>query len=68
MGDTLSNDICRARDLSHLPEAQQNACRAAYGEGLRRSMTATALLLLPAAGFFLLTARTYLKDLVAKPG
>lgn len=67
MGDTLTNDICRARDLSQLTEAQQEVCRAAYGEGLRLSMAATALFFVPAALFFLLSGRWYQKDLVARP-
>jgi hypothetical protein len=67
MGGALTNAICRAKDLSHLTSAQAGVCKSAYGEGLRWSMAATALLFIPAAGFFVLAAMTYQKDLVAKP-
>ena len=64
---TLTNDICRAREaVAQLPEAQQAICRTAYGEGLRHSMAATALIFIPAAAFFLLSALTLKKDMVAK--
>jgi hypothetical protein len=64
----LSADLCRAREaLAALPEAQQAICRTAYGEGLRQSMAATALVFVPAAGLFLLSALTLKKDLVGKP-
>jgi MFS family permease len=66
MGDMLNTAICRARDLSSLPEAQQVVCRAAYGEGLRLSMATTALVFIPAAALFALSGRTYRKDLVAR--
>ena len=66
MDGVLSNDICRARDLSGLTQAQQDVCRIAYGEGLRLSMAATTLIFAPAALCFLLAARTYRKDLVAR--
>lgn len=63
----LTNDICRAREaVAQLPEAQQAICRTAYGEGLRQSMAATALIFIPAAAFFLLSALTLKKDMVAK--
>ena len=67
MADTLTNEICRARDLSNLTEQQQVVCRTSYGEGLRLSMAATALFFIPAGLFFILSGRWYLKDLVAKP-
>lgn len=64
----LTGAICRAaKELAKLPADQQALCKAAYGEGLRQSMAATALIFLPAAGFFLASSMTYKKDLVAKP-
>jgi MFS family permease len=67
MEGTLTNTMCRAKDvLATLPEAQRAICTAAYGEGLRQSMGATTLIFIPAAFFFWLSSRTYLKDLVAK--
>jgi len=51
----------------NLPPDQQALCKAAYGEGLRQSMAATALIFIPAAGFFLASSMTYKKDLVARP-
>jgi len=67
MEGVLTNDMCRARDLvATLPQVQQDACRVAYGEGLRLSMAATALIFIPAGVLFLLSALTYRKDLVAK--
>jgi MFS family permease len=67
MSDTLTNAICRARDLSALTTEQQAVCVHAYGEGLRQSMAATVLFLIPAAAFYLLSSLTYRKDLVARP-
>lgn len=67
MGGLLTNAICRAPDLSALPQAQQEACAAAYGEGLRWAMATTALIFVLAAAFFLASAATLKKDLVAKP-
>ena len=66
MAGTLTNAICRAKDLSHLPEAQQAICKSAYGEGLRWSMGATALIFILASAFFFLSALTLRKDFVAK--
>jgi MFS family permease len=67
MGEVLTNAICRAKDVSHLTDAQQAVCKSAYGEGLRWSMAATALIFIPSAAFFFLAALTLKKDLVAKP-
>lgn len=67
MADVLTNEICRARDLSALPADQQAVCVTAYGEGLRQSMTATALFFIPAAAFYLLASLTLKKDMVARP-
>jgi cytochrome c biogenesis factor len=64
-GGELTNAVCRARDLSALPEAQQQICRAAYGEGLRQSLVAVTLVFIPAAAFYFLAARTLDKDMVA---
>lgn len=66
MGDVLTNEICRARDLSALPEAQRAVCTAAYGEGLRLSMAATALFFIPAALLFIISGATLQKDMVAR--
>lgn len=64
---TLTNAMCRTKDvLATLPDAQKAICTTAYGEGLRQSMIATTLILVPASFFFWLSGRTYLKDLVAK--
>lgn len=63
----LTNEMCRAKDiLAQMPEAERAVCTAAYGEGLRQSMAATALIFIPAAAFFWLSSLTYQKDLVAK--
>ncbi len=67
MGDVLTNDICRAPDLSALTTEQQGVCQAAYGAGVRNSLYVTTLFFIPAAAGFLLAARTYNKDLVARP-
>ena len=67
MGDTLTNAICRARDLSALPADQQAVCTTAYGEGVRQSMAATVLFFIPAAAFYLIASLTLKKDMVAKP-
>jgi len=67
MTGILTNEMCRAKDvLATLPEAQRAICTAAYGEGLRQSMAATALIFIPAAAFFWLSSLTYQKDLVAR--
>lgn len=67
LSEVLSNELCRARDLSALDLSQQEVCKTAYGEGLRMSMAATTLFFLPAAALFLLAGRTYRRDLVAIP-
>ena len=68
MAGILTSDMCRAKDvLASLPDAQKAICTAAYGEGLRQSMAATALIFIPAAAFFWLSSFTYQRDLVAKP-
>ena len=64
-GAGLTNAICRAKDLSALPETQQLVCREAYGEGLRQSLVAVTLVFIPAAAFYFLAARTLNKDMVA---
>jgi hypothetical protein len=67
MTGILTSDMCRAKAvLATLPDAQKAICAAAYGEGLRQSMAATALFFIPAAAFFWLSALTYQKDLVAR--
>jgi MFS family permease len=67
MEGVLTNEMCRAKDLvAKLPAAQQAICTAAYGEGLRQAMGATALFFIPAAAFFWLSSLTYKRDLVAK--
>jgi MFS family permease len=67
MTGTLTNEICRTKDLvANLPEAQKAICTMAYGEGLRQAMAATALFFIPAAAFFWLSSLTYQRDLVAK--
>jgi MFS family permease len=63
---SLTAEMCRARDLSALSADQQEACRASYGEGLRLSMATTALIFIPAALLFLISGRTYQRDLVAR--
>ncbi len=65
--DVLTNEICRARDLSGLSAENQAICSTAYAEGLRQSMAATVLFFIPAAAFFILASFTYMKNLVAKP-
>jgi MFS family permease len=67
MEGVLTNEMCRAKDLlAQMAEPQKSICIAAYGEGLRQSMAATALLFIPAAAFFWLSSLTYQKDLVAR--
>ena len=66
MGGILTNAICRAKDVSHLTADQQAICKSAYGEGLRMSMAATALIFIPTAAFFFLAGLTLKKDMVAK--
>jgi MFS family permease len=66
MDGVLSNAMCRARDLSGLPQAHQLVCRAAYGEGLRQSMVAVTLVFVPAAACYFLAALTLKKDMVAR--
>ncbi|MDZ4739818.1 MAG: MFS transporter [Alphaproteobacteria bacterium] len=67
MEGTLTNEMCRSKDLlAQMPEAQRAICTAAYGEGLRQSMAVTALFFIPAAACFWLSSRTYSKDLVAR--
>jgi MFS family permease len=64
----LTSDICRDREAAALlSQARQSGCRIAYGEGLRLSMATTALIFIPAAAAFLLSARWYQRDLVARP-
>ncbi len=67
MGDTLTNAICRAKDLSALAPDAQAVCTHAYGEGVRQSMAATVLFFIPAAAFYLLASLTLKKDMVARP-
>jgi len=67
MGEALTTTICRARDVSALTAEQQAVCAAAYGEGVRQSMSATVLFFVPAAAFYLLASLTLKKDMVAKP-
>jgi hypothetical protein len=67
MQGALTNEICRDSDLvAQLSVAQRDVCRIAYGEGLRLSMAATTLIFIPAGLFFLLSGRTYGRDLVAR--
>ena len=67
MQGILTNEMCRSKALlAQLPEAQQTICTAAYGEGLRLAMAATALFFIPAAAFFWFSSLTYNHDLVAK--
>ncbi len=67
MEGVLTNEMCRAKDLlAQMAEPQKAICTAAYGEGLRLAMAATALLFIPAGACFFLSARTYQKDLVAR--
>ncbi len=66
-GGVLSTELCRnAAEVAKLPLEQQAVCKAAYGEGLRTSMMATVLFLIPAAVFFYLASLTLKKDMVAK--
>lgn len=67
MQGILTNEMCRSKDLlAQMPEAHRTICTAAYGEGLRQAMAATALFFIPAAAFFWLSSLTYRRDLVAK--
>ncbi|MDX2276184.1 MAG: MFS transporter [Hyphomonadaceae bacterium] len=62
----LSNELCRSGAAS-LPADQAAICATAYGEGLRWAMASTTLFFVIAAIFFLASATTLKKDLVAKP-
>ena len=67
MKGVLTNEICRSKLLiAQLAEPQKAICAAAYGEGLRQAMAATALFLVPAGAFFWLASLTYQRDLVAR--
>jgi len=63
----LTAELCRkAAEVAKLPVDQQLICRTAYGEGLRSSMVATALIFIPAAFCFYWSSRTLDKDMVAR--
>ncbi|MBI1362121.1 MAG: MFS transporter [Alphaproteobacteria bacterium] len=67
-GGVLTTELCRnAGAVAKLAADQQAVCAAAYGEGLRSSMTATALIFMPAALFFFLSSLTLKKDMLAMP-
>ncbi|MEQ1755132.1 MAG: MFS transporter [Micropepsaceae bacterium] len=67
MQGVLTNEMCRSKDLlAQMPDAQKAICTAAYGEGLRQAMAATALFFIPAGAFFWLSSLTYKRDLVAR--
>ena len=68
MGGVLTSAMCRAKDLSALPQAQQTVCHVAYGEGLRQSLVACILVFIPAAACYFLAGVTLKKDMVAKTG
>jgi MFS family permease len=62
----LTSALCRdAAGLARLSQDLQLVCRQAYGEGLRSSMAATVLIMLPAALCFYLSSRTLERDMVA---
>ncbi len=63
--ESFSVDVCKARDLSALTDAQQLACREAYGGGLKQSMAATVLIFIIAATGYFLSARFLRRDMVA---
>lgn len=66
VGGVLTPDLCRnAAEAAKLPADQQAVCAAAYGNGLRSSMVATALIYVPAALFFFLSSLTLKKDMIA---
>lgn len=66
-GGVLSSELCRnAAEVAKLPLEQQATCKSAYGEGLRTSMMATVLFMIPAAVFFYLSSLTLKKDMVAR--
>jgi MFS family permease len=65
-GGVLTSALCRdAAEVARLPQDLQLVCRQAYGEGLRSSMVATVLILVPAALCFYLSSRTLERDMVA---
>lgn len=66
MAGVLNNDLCRSAAAT-LPADQGAVCATAYGEGLRWAMAATALVFVISAAFFLASAKTLNRDLVAKP-
>jgi MFS family permease len=65
--DIVSADTCRSIEaVAGLPVDQQTACAAAYGNGLRSSMVATALIFIPSAMFFFLSSLTLRRDMIAQ--
>jgi MFS family permease len=50
---------------ARLSEVQKAICTSSYGDGLRHSMTATALIYIPAALFFFLCSLTLKRDMIA---
>jgi MFS family permease len=50
---------------ARLSDIQKAVCASSYGDGLRHSMTATALIYIPAALFFFLCSFTLKKDMIA---
>jgi hypothetical protein len=66
LGGVLTTELCRnPAQLANLPADQQAVCGAAYANGLRSSMVATALVFLPTAVFFFLSSLTLKKDMIA---
>jgi hypothetical protein len=51
--------------VARLSDVQKAVCTSSYGDGLRHSMTATALIYVPAALFFFLCSFTLKKDMIA---
>jgi MFS family permease len=60
-GDGLTIAVCKAGE--GLTSAQQEICAAAYSGGLRQSMAATVLFLIPAAFGFYMASRSLRRDL-----
>ena len=65
--EDLSAAICHQAETTNLTDAQAAACQTAYAGGLRLAMVSTVLIFIPAGLFFLATAGTYKRDLVATP-
>ena len=66
VADTLTVAACNPKAATNLAPMLQQVCSEIYAEGLQRSMTLTALVLLPAAACFWMSSRYLEQELVAR--